>query len=135
MEKVTYKSPLHQTVSTTKTDYWNDSCSVEELTYGIEHGAVGATTNPSIVHTVLKKEVHLWRDRIYQVIADNPTWNEDQIMWQIFEEVAVHGAELLRPVFERTRVKRGASPSRPTRPFTAMHRHCRAGRSLQYPGA
>ena len=25
-----YKSPLHQMVSTTKTDLWNDSCSVEE---------------------------------------------------------------------------------------------------------
>ena len=40
-------SPLQQTVTTTLTDYWNDSCSIEELTYGISHGAVGATTNPS----------------------------------------------------------------------------------------
>ena len=38
-----FKSPLHQTVSTTKTDFWNDSCSLAELTYAIEHGAVGAT--------------------------------------------------------------------------------------------
>ena len=63
-EGVLYKSPLHETVSTTATDYWNDSCSVEELTYAIEHGAVGATTNPTIVGEVLKKEMHLWRDRI-----------------------------------------------------------------------
>ena len=27
------KSPLHETVSTTATDYWNDSCSIEELKY------------------------------------------------------------------------------------------------------
>ena len=39
-------SPLLQTVTTTPTDYWNDSCSIEELTYGIEHGAVGATNQP-----------------------------------------------------------------------------------------
>ena len=39
-----YKSPLHQTVATTATDFWNDSCSVEELTYAIEHGATGATS-------------------------------------------------------------------------------------------
>ena len=45
-------SPLHQTVSTTPTDYWNDSCSLEELTYTIHHGAVGATTNPQIVMAV-----------------------------------------------------------------------------------
>ena len=29
------KSPLHETVATTPTDYWNDSCSIEELTYAI----------------------------------------------------------------------------------------------------
>ena len=57
MSEKKYKSPLHQTVSTTKTDYWNDSCSMEELTYAIEHGAVGATTNPTIVLGVLKKEM------------------------------------------------------------------------------
>jgi transaldolase len=54
-----YKSPLHQTVTTTATDYWNDSCSIEELTDAIEHGAVGATTNPTIVLGVVKKEAHL----------------------------------------------------------------------------
>jgi len=96
-----YKSPLHQTVSTTPTDYWNDSCSVKELTYAIEHGAVGATTNPTIVMNVLKSEMHLWEERIHKIIQDNPTWNETDIMWQIFEEVAVHGAGLLKPVFEQ----------------------------------
>ena len=50
-----YKSPLHETVETTATDVWNDSCSVEELKYSIENGAVGATTNPVIVGNVLKK--------------------------------------------------------------------------------
>src|SRR5512143_850272 len=84
-----YKSPLHQTVMTTATDYWNDSCSVEELTYAIEHGAVGATTNPTIVLGVLKKEAHLWRDRIKHIIADNPTWTEDDVAWKLIEEMAV----------------------------------------------
>ncbi|HEY6032321.1 MAG TPA: hypothetical protein VIU44_17255, partial [Gaiellaceae bacterium] len=58
------KSPLHETVSTTATDYWNDSCSIEELTYAIEHGATGATSNPTIVGEVLQKEMALWRGRI-----------------------------------------------------------------------
>ena len=56
---MTTPSPLLQTVTTTPTDYWNDSCSVEELTYAIGHGAVGATTNPNIVLNVLNKEMHL----------------------------------------------------------------------------
>jgi transaldolase len=40
---------------TTPTDFWNDSCSIEELSYAIEHGAVGATSNPTIVLAVLNK--------------------------------------------------------------------------------
>lgn len=107
MSPTEFKSPLHQTVSTTSTDYWNDSCSVKELTYAIEHGAVGATTNPSIVLSVLKQEMPLWKDRIYQIIHDNPTWAEDQVAWQLIEEMAVKGAELLHPVFEREKGLKG----------------------------
>jgi len=107
MEKITYKSPLHQMVMTTPTDYWNDSCSVEELAYAVERGAVGATSNPQIVLGVLKKEMHLWRERIHQIIRENPTWHEDQIAWKVIEEVAVKGAELLLPVFEREGGKKG----------------------------
>ncbi len=94
-------SPLLQTVTTTATDYWNDSCSVEELTYAISHGAVGATTNPNIVLNVLNKEMHLWEDRIYAIIAENPTWSESEVAWKLIEEMAVHGASLLHPTFER----------------------------------
>ncbi|MFH1573020.1 MAG: transaldolase family protein [Acidobacteriota bacterium] len=94
-------SPLLQTVSTTATDYWNDSCSIEELAYGIRHGAVGATTNPSIVLGVLHKEMHLWRDRIGRIIAEHPEWSEAETAWKLVEETAVKGAELLMPAFER----------------------------------
>jgi len=98
---VRFKSPLHEMVSTTATDFWNDSSSVEELTYAIEHGAVGATSNPTIVGEVLAKEMHLWRDRIAALIADNPSWGEDEVTWALFEEIAVRGSELLLPVYER----------------------------------
>jgi transaldolase len=102
-----YKSPLHQTVSTTPTDFWNDSCSVEELTYAIEHGAVGATTNPTIVGQVLKKEMHLWDKRIHQMIAENPSWSEVEITWRLIEGMAIKGAGLLKPVFDRENGKKG----------------------------
>ena len=103
----TGKDPLHQTASTTATDYWNDSCSVEELTYAIERGAVGATTNPTIVGQVLKKEMHLWRERIGKIVSENPTWTEDEITWRLIEEMAMRGAELLLPVFEREGGRKG----------------------------
>lgn len=102
-----YKSPLHQMVCTTVTDYWNDSCSVEELSYALEHGAVGATSNPIIVLSVLKKEMGLWKERIKQLIAENPTWSEVELAWKVCEEVAVHGAKLLLPIYDREQHKKG----------------------------
>jgi transaldolase len=100
-------SPIQQMVATGCTDYWNDSCSIQELTYGLQHGAVGATTNPSIVVMVLKKEMHLWRDRLSGMIAENPTWNETDITWKLVEEMAARGAKLLEPAFERHRGRKG----------------------------
>jgi transaldolase len=91
---------------TTPTDYWNDSSSVEELTYAIDNGAVGATSNPTIVVSVLKKEMHLWRDRIHAIINENPTRSEVEVMWKVFEEISVNGSKLLLPVFEREGVSR-----------------------------
>jgi transaldolase len=93
--------------ATTATDYWNDSSSVEELTYAVARGATGATSNPTIVSEVLKKEMHLWRDRIPAIIAENPTWTEDEVTMKLFEEISVRGAEVLLPVFEREGGKKG----------------------------
>ena len=104
---IAFKSKLHQMTVEFPTDYWNDSCSVEELTYAIHHGAVGATSNPTIVHNVLKKEMHLWHDRIHALINENPTWSETEITWKLIEEMSVHGANFLRPVFEQHRAKKG----------------------------
>jgi transaldolase len=100
-------SPIQLTVASGCTDYWNDSCSIQELTYGIQHGAVGATTNPSIVVNVLNKEMHLWRDRIGRFISDNPTWAESQITWKLVEEMAASGARLLEPAFHRWQGRKG----------------------------
>jgi transaldolase len=100
-------SPLHAMATTTMTDLWNDSCSIQELTYAIAHGAVGATTNPTIVIGVLKKELPAWHDRIFAMIEENPTWSEVEVAWELVEEMAVKGAELLLPVFEREKGKKG----------------------------
>jgi transaldolase len=101
------RSPLHETVATTPTDYWNDSCSIEELSYAIANGAVGATSNPTIVGEVLHKEMHLWRDGLGEMVADRPTATEDELTWQLIEEMAVRASELLLPVFEREHGREG----------------------------
>ena len=102
MSERQYKSPLHEMVCTTDTVLWNDSCSIEELTYAVEHGAVGATANPVIVGTVLKQEMHLWEDRIPQIIEEMPTATEDDIAWKLMGEMSAKGAELLMPAFEQS---------------------------------
>lgn len=101
------KSNLRLTTEIGKTDFWNDSCSVGELTYAISHGAVGATTNPTIVLGVLQKEMDLWRGTIAGLIRDNPTWSEADVAWRLIELMAVHGAGLLRPVFDATGGRKG----------------------------
>jgi len=103
----TYKSPLHEMTQTTPTCLWNDSASIQELTYSIEHGAVGATCNPVIVLGVLKKEMSLWKDRIRSLIDERSTATEGQISWQLVREISVKAAGLLRPVFEAHRGKNG----------------------------
>lgn len=98
--------PLWETAQTA-TDYWNDSCSIEELTYAIERGAVGATSNPTIVGQVLRQEMPLWRDRIGAIIAEHPTWTEDDVAWRLIEEMAVRASKLLLGVFEREGGRKG----------------------------
>jgi transaldolase len=95
------RSRLQETAATTRTQYWNDSCSIEELSYAIANGAVGATSNPTIVLAVLKKELAAWRGRIVQIIGENPTWSEVEVSWKIIEEIAVKAAGLLLPIYER----------------------------------
>jgi transaldolase len=107
MNTESYRSPLHKMTCTTPTLLWNDSCAVGELSYAIEHGAVGATANPVIVTQVLKKEMPLWEDRIHQLIAEMPTATEDEIAWKLVEELSAKGAQLLLPAFHQHHGRNG----------------------------
>jgi transaldolase len=102
-----YKSKLHEISQTTPTVLWNDSCSIQELTSSISHGALGATCNPVIVWTVLKQEWDIWKERIPQIIKDNPTASEDDIAWKLIEEMSVKAAMLLKPIFDREKGRNG----------------------------
>lgn len=101
------KSPLHTMTLTSPTELWNDSCSVEELMYAIENGAVGGTSNPTIVGTVLKREIDLWRPVIVSLIEDNPSATEDEIVWKTIEKISADAARLLLPLFEESRGRIG----------------------------
>ena len=100
MKEQNFISPLHKMTQTTPTCLWNDSASNQELTYALEHGAVGATCNPVIVLNVLKKEMDLWKDRIIDLVREMPTATEDEIGWRLVEEVSAKGAKLLENIYE-----------------------------------
>jgi len=73
----------------------------------MEHGAVGATCNPVIVVSVLKKEMAEWRPRIQALIAEWPTATEEEIAWQVVREISVKAASLLEPIYKEQRGKNG----------------------------
>jgi len=102
-----FKSPLHEMTQTTPTCLWNDSASIQELTYSIEHGAVGATCNPVIVLGVLKKEMASWKDRLNELIRAEPPATEEQISWQLVRDISAKAAALLRPIFDTQRGRNG----------------------------
>jgi transaldolase len=104
---VAYKSPLYEMTQTTPTCLWNDSATLSELHYSIEHGAVGATCNPVIMLDVLKKEAHLWNDRIRALAREMPTATEEEIGWRLVEEVSALRAELLLPAFAQYQGRNG----------------------------
>jgi len=104
---VVYKSPLHEMTQSTSTVLWNDSATLNELTYSIEHGAVGATCNPVIVLEALKREPHLWNDHIRKLATEMPTATEDQIGWKLVEDISATRAKLLLPMYEKYKGKNG----------------------------
>jgi transaldolase len=107
ISSLAYKSPLHEMTQTTLTCLWNDSASIQELTYSMEHGAVGATCNPVIVVGVLKKEINVWKDRIRAFMKEQPTATEDQIGWQLVREISIKSAALLKPIFDAQKGRNG----------------------------
>jgi transaldolase len=102
-----YKSPLHEMTQTTPTCLWNDSATLSELTYSIEHGAVGATCNPVIVLDALKKESATWNQRIRALALEMPSATEEQIGWKLVEEISTERSQLLREIFAQHKGRNG----------------------------
>ncbi|MBI2763203.1 MAG: transaldolase [Chloroflexi bacterium] len=101
------ESPLATMARTTSTEYWNDSCSIAELEYATARGAVGATSNPTIVGEVLKKEHDVWRERIQEIAREDATATDLDVTWQVVEEMAIRGAAILEPIYRGAAGRRG----------------------------
>lgn len=95
------KSKMQQTADL-GTEFWNDSCALNELTEAIENGATGATSNPVIVLNAVKGDLKTWTPVIDQLARDNVHATEDELAWLLIEELGRRAAKLLEPVYERT---------------------------------
>ncbi len=89
------------------TEFWNDSCSLRELSEAVGHGAVGATSNPVIVNTVVRQEPEIWQEPLDRIIHDNPCDTEDAIAWKLIEEVGVRASAILLPANLKSRGRNG----------------------------
>lgn len=82
--------------------FWNDSCSIHELTEAVAQGAVGATSNPVIVFEVIKKEENIWIDVIKHLQSEYPEDTDNETAWKLIEKIGSKAAKILYPVYEQT---------------------------------
>jgi transaldolase len=99
--------PLRRVADGTATDIWNDSCAEGELAWALARGAVGATSNPSLVLDALRQEPEPWRAWLLGLGTSQSTAAEDELAWRLAEAVAIRGAAMLEPVFDASRGRRG----------------------------
>ncbi|MFC0680501.1 transaldolase family protein [Lysobacter korlensis] len=92
---------LLEATQTTPTALWNDSADLEELRESIGFGAVGATCNPVIALSVLKRHPDVWVPRIRELAEEFPTGSEAELGWKAVERLSREAAELLLPAFEQ----------------------------------
>lgn len=100
-------SPLLRMVRQTGTDWWNDSCDVDELASAVSRGATGATSNPTIVLEVMRRHRERWWAWVREAAAAHPDWTEVELAWAVVDQMAIEGAAVLRPVHEAHAGRKG----------------------------
>lgn len=80
------------------TNFWNDSCDPQELEEAIKAGATGATSNPVIVHSVVKNRQEELIPVLNNLIRDFPRYTEDEITWKLIDYLGIKAAKILEPV-------------------------------------
>lgn len=101
------ESLLLEGVRSTGTEFWNDSCGVDELRYAIANGATGGTSNPPIVLAVVRADRATWHEQARRLATEHASWGELDVAWALLAEAVTRGAAELLPVFEATGGARG----------------------------
>ena len=88
-------------------DWWNDSCDLKELQDAVDQGAVGATSNPVIIKTVVENKPDEWLPVIDRLISENPNGTEDDITWDLVDDIGTRAAKILEPVYNQANGEKG----------------------------
>ncbi|QTE31292.1 transaldolase family protein [Pengzhenrongella sicca] len=91
----------------TPTVLWNDSADPIELAQAMRWGCVGATCNPVIAYSTIKKNPAIWVPRIREIAERLPTAGEAEIGWQAVKDMTVEAAAMLEDVFETYQGRNG----------------------------
>jgi transaldolase len=89
------------------TDFWNDSCALDELAEAVREGAVGATSNPVIVGQAVEADRDRWFPVLDRLVEEMPSATEVEVAWALIARVAQAAAALLEPVFRETGGRKG----------------------------
>ena len=90
-----------------QTDIWTDSFTVQDHVYGLEHGSVGITSSPTWVSDMLNEELEEQKPVIRRLIRENPTMNEQEILWKLTLDLAAERSKIMRPLFDREGPSKG----------------------------
>lgn len=107
IERFNVEKTKMQLTSETGSCFWNDSCSIRELSEAVAQGAVGATSNPVIVFEVIKKEESIWRDVIKDLQRQYPEDTDAETAWKLIEIIGKEATKILYPVYESSGGRRG----------------------------
>lgn len=115
-------------------EFWSDSCDLGELSEAVARGAVGATSNPVIVSTVVAESADTWTPVLRRLHRDHPGASDAALAWKWIDAIAVEASRVLLPVYERTNGAQGllnvqVSPEH-ARDATTMIEHARHFASL-----
>lgn len=114
-------SYLQWAIEKTKTVWWHDSAEPGELERGIQRGAIGATTNPSLSHLALSLNKEAWAKEINNVLSEHP--EPERKAEELMSVAITHAAQQLEPQYEKSARRMGYVCAQ-VNPARAADREC-----------
>jgi transaldolase len=96
---------LQWLVSNTTMTWWNDSGDPKELTFAMEHGATGVTTNPVLSHQALCTNRDYWATQLQDVLSKNLP--PEQQAEELIRIVVTHAATQYKSAHDKTNGREG----------------------------